>query len=384
MGFGAFQYASPIEFVFGPGRRAEIPERLAARGVDSVLIVTDEGVVGAGLVDMVTAPLAAAGVTVTTFADVKSNPTVENVDAGAAVLRSTAAGAVISVGGGSPIDTAKIIVAAVANDCSAADFMSGAQAITTAGVPHITVPTTAGSGAESAKVSVLVDHVSGEKKGVFGPGTTPWITVMDPELMVGMPPWLTAATGMDALSHALEAYLGRAANPFSDALAEQAMRLVADNIETAVNDGANIDARSAMTVASALGGLAKEQSGLGILHAVAMPLGYVYDLHHGYLCAALMAATLDFNRSAVMAKTAWVARTFGVDDADDEAAAARAGATITALNDRIGMGTRLGESGVRPEDHDRIVDDAMKSYLLRNNPIEGTPEGCRAVLVNSM
>ncbi len=382
--FPNFQYASPIEFVFGPGRSAEVPDRLKARGVTSVLVVTDEGIVGAGLADRVEAPLRAAGISVTRFTDVKSNPTVENVDAGAAALTAAGAQAIIGLGGGSPIDAAKIIAAAAANGCTAHQLMTGERKIEVAGVPQIAIPTTAGSGAESAKVSVLVDHSTGEKKGVFGPGTAPWVTILDPELMLGLPAWLTAATGMDALSHALEAFLGLSANPFSDALAEQSMRLVAQYLERAVENGKDLEARSAMTVASALGGLAKEQSGLGILHAVAMPLGYLYDLHHGYLCAALMAATLDFNRSAVLEKTAWVARTFGVDLADDEGAAAQAGAAITALNERIGMGMRLTEAGVREEDHDRLVDDAMQSYLLRNNPVPGTPEGCRAVLSASM
>lgn len=379
-----FQYYSPIEFVFGPGRAAEAGGRLRDRGIERALVVTDEGIVGAGIVDRVDASLADHGVHVERFTDVKSNPTVENVDAGAAMLADVGAQAVIGLGGGSPIDTAKIIAAAAANGCSAHDFMTGERSIEVAGVPQIAIPTTAGSGAESAKVSVLIDHATGEKKGVFGPGTAPWITILDPELQVGMPPWLTAATGMDALSHSLEAYLGLAASPFSDALAEQGMRLVAHNIERVVDDGNDIDARSALTVASALGGLAKEQSGLGILHAVAMPVGYLYDLHHGYLCAALMPATLDFNRSAVLAKTAWVARLFGVDDPDDEGAAAAAGDTIRSLNERIGMGMRLEEAGVRAEDHGRIVDDAMRSYLLRNNPITGTPEGCRAVLEASL
>lgn len=379
-----FQYASSIEFVYGPGRAREAGERLAGRGITRALIVTDEGIISAGLVDTVEESLAAAGVATARFADVKSNPTVENVDAGALALTEFGAEAVVGLGGGSPIDAAKVIAAAAANECEAHDFMTGARSIEVAGVPQIAIPTTAGSGAESAKVSVLVDHATGEKKGVFGPGTAPWVTILDPELMVGMPPWLTAATGMDALSHALEAYIGVAANPFSDALAERGVRLVAANIERVVNDGTDVEARGAMTVASALGGLAKEQSGLGILHAVAMPLGFVYDLHHGYLCAALMAATLDYNRSAVLAKTAWVARTFGVDIDDDEGAAARAGAVITELNDRIGMGMRLTEAGVSDDDHDRIVADAMQSYLLKNNPIPGTPEGCRAVLLNSM
>lgn len=335
------------------------------------------------MVDRVAAHLDEAGIAHTRFVDVKSNPTVENVDNGASVLTEFGAQAVVSVGGGSPIDTAKIIAAAASNQCSAHDFMTG-RPIVVPGVPHVAIPTTAGSGAESAKVSVLVDHETGEKKGVFGPGTAPWVTILDPELMLGMPPWLTAATGMDALSHALEAYLGKAASPFSDALAEQSMRLVAAHIEAVVADGRDVEARGAMTVASALGGLAKEQSGLGILHAVAMPVGYIYDLHHGYLCAALMPATLDFNRSAVLAKTAWVARTFGVGEDDDERAAAMAGSTIAALNERIGMGQRLRDAGIKDDDHERIVEDAMKSYLLRNNPIPGTPEGCRAVLLNSL
>lgn len=382
--FSPFQYFSPIEFVFGPGRSSEAADRLTGRGLRRTLVVTDPGIVDAGIADRVEEGLTAAGIAVERFTDVKSNPTVDNVDAGAAALTGFGADSVIGLGGGSPIDTAKIIAAAAANDCSAHDFMSGERSIEVAGVPHIAIPTTAGSGAESAKVSVLVDHATGEKKGVFGPGTAPWITILDPELQVGMPPWLTAATGMDALSHALEAYLGLAASPFSDAIAEHGMRLVSAYIERAVLDGSDLEARSALTIASALGGLAKEQSGLGILHAVAMPVGYIYDLHHGYLCAALMPATLDFNRSAVMEKTAWVARTFGVDNPDDEAAAALAGDTIRTLNDRIGMGMRLGEAGVTPADHGRIVDDAMKSYLLKNNPIPGTPEGCLAVLEASL
>lgn len=380
----AFQYFSPIEFVFGPGRSAEAGARLKTAEIDRALIVTDEGIVNAGIVDRVEADLAGHGIATGRFTDVKSNPTVENVDAGAAALTEFGAGAVIGLGGGSPIDTAKIIIAAAANRCSAHEFMSGERTIDVAGVPQIAIPTTAGSGAESAKVSVLIDHETGEKKGVFGPGTAPWITILDPELQVGMPPWLTAATGMDALSHSLEAYLGLAANPFSDALAERGMHLVADHLERVVDDGSDIEARSALTVASALGGLAKEQSGLGILHAVAMPVGYLYDLHHGYLCAALMPATLDYNRSAVMAKTAWVARLFGVDDPNDESAAALAGETIKNLNNRIGMGMGLAEAGVKAEDHGRLVDDAMKSYLLKNNPITGTPEGCLAVLEGSL
>ncbi|MGI9622104.1 MAG: iron-containing alcohol dehydrogenase family protein [Acidimicrobiales bacterium] len=378
--FAPFQYFSPIEFVFGAGRSGETAERLAARGLGRALVVTDPGIVDAGIADQIEEGLRAGGIATERFTDVKSNPTVENVDSGASVLREFGADSVVGLGGGSPIDTAKIIAAAAANDCSAHDFMSGERSIEVAGVPQVAIPTTAGSGAESAKVSVLVDHATGEKKGVFGPGTAPWITILDPALQVGMPPWLTAATGMDALSHALEAYLGLAASPFSDAIAEQGMRLVAEHIETAVHDGGDLEARGALTIASALGGLAKEQSGLGILHAVAMPVGYVYDLHHGYLCAALMPATLDFNRSAVLEKTAWVARLFGADGVDDESAAGQAGAIISSLNERIGMGMGLAESGVQVADHDRIVDDAMKSYLLKNNPIEGTPEGCRAVL----
>jgi alcohol dehydrogenase class IV len=382
--FNSFQYFSPIEFLFGAGRSREAAAKLSGRGLSRALIVTDPGIENAGIVDTVEGYLTEGGITVARFTDVKSNPTVENVDAGAEMLKEFGADSIIGLGGGSPIDTAKIIAAAAANNCKAHDFMTGERSIEVAGVPQIAIPTTAGSGAESAKVSVLIDHATGEKKGVFGPGTAPWITILDPELMLGLPPWLTAATGMDALSHALEAYLGLAASPFSDAIAEQGMTLVADYIERAVFDGSDLEARSALTIASALGGLAKEQSGLGILHAVAMPVGYVYDLHHGYLCAALMPAALDYNRSATLEKTAWVARTFGVDVADDEGAAGLAGETIKALNDRIGMGMQLAEAGVVESDHDQIVDDAMKSYLLKNNPIPGTPEGCRAVLVNSL
>lgn len=382
--FSSFGYSSPIEFMFGVGRSRDVGDRLRSGGYSRILIVTDPGIVESGIVEAVEAPLRADGFEIEIFAEVKSNPTVENVDAGAEALVESGAEAIVGLGGGSPIDTAKIISAVAANGCSAHDLMTGSRQIEIPGIPQIAIPTTAGSGAESAKVSVLVDHETGEKKGVFGPGTAPWITVLDPELMTGMPPWLTAATGVDALSHALEAYLGLGANPFSDALAEQGMRLVARHLEKAVFDGSDIEARSAMTIASALGGLAKEQSGLGILHAIAMPLGYHYDLHHGYLCAALMPATLDFNRSATLEKTAWVGRVFGVDGGNDETVAALAGQTIKELNARIGLGMGLREAGVQERDFAQVAEEAMQSYLMRNNPIEGTPEACFAVLEASL
>jgi alcohol dehydrogenase len=384
MAIDSFRFGTPTEFVFGPGCRAQLPDRLTAMGAARVLVVTDPGLEATGLVDPVEEALRGAGLTVTRFVDVKSNPTVDNVDAGAAVLRSAAADVVVAIGGGSPIDAAKIMPAVAAGGFSAHDLMTGARRIEQAGVPFVVLPTTAGSGAEAAKVSVLVDHATGEKKGVFGPGTAPAITFLDPELMLGLPRWLTAATGMDALSHALEAYLGLSATPFSDALAEQSMRLVARNLEAVVADGTDIGARGALTIASAMGGLAKDQSGLGVLHAVAMPIGYLYDLHHGYLCAALMPATLDVNARAVTEKTAWVARCFGLRENDDDAAAALAGDVIRALNERIGMGMRLTEAGVKDDDHDRIIEDAMASYLLKNNPVPGTPEVCRRVLVESL
>jgi alcohol dehydrogenase len=382
--FSPFQYASPIEFVFGIGRHREAADRLRSVGTSRVLVVTDEGIVATGMADRVEDQLRQAGLDIKRFSDVKSNPTVENVDAGAAVLTDFGADAVVAVGGGSSIDVAKIIAAAAANRCSAHAFMTGERTIDVAGPRLIAIPTTAGSGAESSRVSVLVDRDTEEKKGVFGAGTAPWITILDPELMVGMPPRLTAATGMDALSHALEAYLGVAASPFSDALAEQGMRLVATWLERAVVDGGDLDARSALTIASALGGLAKEQAGLGILHAVAMPIGYLYDLHHGYLCAALMPATVEFNRVATPDKVAWIGRCFGAAGTHDDVAAAQAGDAIRKLNSRIGMDMGLAEAGVKDGDHDRIVADAMKSYLLKNNPEPGTPEGCREVLVNSL
>jgi alcohol dehydrogenase class IV len=380
-----FSFATSTEFVFGAGCRAQLPSRLAALGASHAVFVTDPGLVATGLVDPVEETLRAAGLAVTRFVDVKSNPTVDNVDAGAAVMRAVGADVVVALGGGSPIDAAKVMPAVAAGGFSAHDLMTGARRIEQAGAPVVVLPTTAGSGAEAAKVSVLVDFATGEKKGVFGPGTAPAVTFLDPELMLGLPRSLTAATGMDALSHALEAYLGLSANPFSDALAEQSMRLVARYLEAVVADGSDLEARGAMTIASALGGLAKDQSGLGVLHAVAMPIGYLYDLHHGYLCAALMPATLDANAAAVTEKTAWVARCFGGGgDLDDAAAAASAGDVIRALNQRIGMGMRLTEAGVKDDDLDRIVTDAMASYLLKNNPVPGSPELCRRVLVESL
>jgi alcohol dehydrogenase class IV len=178
--------------------------------------------------------------------------------------------------------------------------------------------------------------------------------------------------------------VGRSANPFSDALAEQGIRLVARYLERAVANGGDLEARSGMLIASALGGLAKDQSGLGILHAVAMPIGYLYDLHHGYLCAALLPATLDLNATAEPQRVAWIARALGIDEPSDASAAGCASDAIRRLNQRIGLSMGLREAGVREADHDRIVQDALASYLLINNPVPGTPDTCRQVLVNSL
>jgi alcohol dehydrogenase len=379
-----FQYYSPIEFVFGPGRLSEVPQRLRGRDVRRVLVVTDRGVVATGLVERLESGLRSAGLEIERFADIQSNPTVEQVDAGARVLQDFRADAVVAIGGGSPIDSAKIIIAAAANSCSSHAFMSGERKIERAGVPLVAIPTTAGTGAESVKVAVLSDRQTGEKKGVLGPGTSPWLAVLDPELTIGLPPRLTAATGMDALSHSIEAYVGRAATPFSDALAEQGIRLVARFLERAVADGSDLEARSGMLVASALGGLAKDQSGLGILHAVAMPIGYLYDLHHGYLCAALLPATLELNRTAEPQRVAWIARAFGIHEPDDASAACCASDAIQRLNQRIGLSMGLREAGVQESDHDRIVQDALASYLLVNNPVPGTPDTCRQILLRSL
>lgn len=297
---GTWNY--PTSYHFGAGRIGSLPEQAKAMGMARPLLVTDPGLAALDIVkDMVTA-LTAAGLSPAVFSDIKANPTGTNVREGVAAYRQGDHDGAIVVGGGSALDAGKAIALLANQKLGVWDVVDegdnwlrvNAEAVP----PIIAVPTTAGTGSEVGRASVITDEVEHAKKILFHPRMLPGLVIADPELTVGLPAGLTAATGMDALSHNLEAFCAPGYHPMARGIAVEGMRLIKDWLQTAVKDGTDIEARSHMLVASSMGATAF-QRGLGAMHALAHPLGALYDAHHGTLNAVLMPYVLLANRAAI-------------------------------------------------------------------------------------
>ncbi len=292
----------PTAMRMGAGRISELPEACKSFGIDNPLIVTDAGLAGLPMVDEMVSSCKAAGLGVALYADVKSNPVEENVSGGVEVYRSGGHDGVVALGGGSGLDVGKAVALMAGQNRPIWDFEDVGDWWTRADAdaipPIIAVPTTAGTGSEVGRASVITKEDTHEKKIIFHPKLMPSLVINDPELTVGLPARLTAATGMDALSHNLEAFCAPGYHPMAVGIALEGMRLVKDWLPAAVADGTDIEARSHMLVASSMGATAF-QRGLGGIHALAHPLGGHYDAHHGTLNAILMPYVLKANRSAI-------------------------------------------------------------------------------------
>lgn len=305
----------PTSVRVGRGRIGELPAACGEFAIKAPLLVTDPGLARLPMTAGVVAACESAGLGIRVFSDLKPNPTGENVDDGVAAYRSGRHDGVIAFGGGSGLDVGKTIAVVARQDCSlwdledVGDHWRRADAARIA--PIIAVPTTAGTGSEVGRASVIVNQAERRKVIIFHPNMLPGCVILDPELTVGLPPALTAATGMDALSHNLEAYCSPLFHPMAEGIAIEGMRLIKNHLATAVENGADIEARHAMLVASMMGATAF-QRGLGAMHALAHPLGAVYDAHHGTLNAILMPYVLRANRTAIERRIARLARCLGL------------------------------------------------------------------------
>lgn len=292
----------PTAMRVGAGRIAELPRACEALGMKTPLIVTDAGLAGLPMIAAMLDGCRAAGLGAGLYSDVRSNPIEPNVMNGVEAYRGGGHDGVVAVGGGSGLDVGKAVALMVGQTRPIWDFEDigdwWTRADAAAIPPIIAVPTTAGTGSEVGRAAVITRQDTHEKKIIFHPRLMPSIVIGDPELTVGLPPRLTAATGMDALSHNLEAYCAPAYHPMAAGIALKGMRLIKDWLPRAVADGTDIEARSHMLVASSMGATAF-QRGLGGMHALAHPLGGLYDAHHGTLNAVLMPYVLKANRPAV-------------------------------------------------------------------------------------
>ncbi|SDI97062.1 alcohol dehydrogenase [Ferrimonas sediminum] len=375
----------PSVNTLGTGAVDSAADDIAALGFKRALVVTDKVLVEVGLVAKVTAKLTAKGVETVIFDGTQPNPTVGNVNAGLALLKEHDCDFVISLGGGSPHDCAKGIALVAANGGSIADY-EGVDKSPKPQMPLVAINTTAGTASEMTRFCIITDEERHIKMAIVDKNTTPLLSVNDPELMLDKPKALTAATGMDALTHAVEAYVSIAANPITDACAEKAFTLIADNLRDAVNNGQDIAARDQMAYAQFLAGMAFNNASLGYVHAMAHQLGGFYDLPHGVCNAILLPHVQAYNAQVVPERLAKVAQFMGVDISGmtDEQGAEAALEAIRTLSKDIGIPANLTELGVKEEDIPTLATNALNDACGLTNPKQATHEEISALFKGAL
>lgn len=344
----SFQHRTVIDF--GYGGLARIGEHARSLGAGAALLVCDKGIVAAGLADRAEAVLTSAGIRTKRFSDISSNPRDSECQAAAAVAVECAVTCIVGLGGGSVMDTAKAAAALVTNGGSVKSW-EDPRRLDKAPIPVICVPTTAGTGSEVTFVAVITDDQAHYKMTLLDPRLAPSIALLDPELTLGLPPHLTAATGLDAMTHAIEAYTGRASNPISDALALRAIENVNAYLLRAVRKGDDRGARAGMLLSSLLAGMAFGNSDVGAVHCMGETLGGRYDTPHGVACAVFLPFVFEFNIPADPERHAQVARALGVTtDSDPETVAREGCARIRRLIADMGLPRLRDLEGVSPDD----------------------------------
>jgi alcohol dehydrogenase class IV len=364
---GSWNY--PTRILHGPGRIAELADACRALGIKRPLLVTDAGLKSAPITARARDVIVAAGMDAPIFADIKSNPVGANIDAGLAVFRAGGHDGVIAFGGGSGLDAGKAIAFMAGQTRPIWDFEDIGDWWTRANpdgiAPIVAVPTTAGTGSEVGRASVVLNEASHEKKIIFHPKMMPGIVISDPELTVGLPAHVTAATGMDAFTHCFEAYCAPSFHPQADGIALEGMRLIAEYLPRAFSTGDNLEARSRMLAAASMGAAAF-QKGLGAVHAISHPVGALYDTHHGLTNAIVLPYVMMHNRAAIAEKCARIGRLLELPDPGFDAILA----WVLALRKELGIPNTLQEIGVGAERAAEIGRYAEADPSAGGNPIE--------------
>ncbi len=368
-------YMPPISLM-GKGAIKGLGAEIKSRHFNKALIVTDKVLVKLNLIKHLTDELTLNGIDYVIFDEVKPNPTEQNMEDGLTQLKAQACDLVISFGGGSAHDCAKGIALVASNGGHIRDYSNGVHTAAKPQLPLITVNTTAGTASEMTVFAIVTNEKDETKYPVVDKHLLPIIAVNDSELMVAMPAFLTAATGMDALTHAVEAYVSTAATPVTDAVAIKAIELIARHLDTAVLDGTNLEARDAMQYAEYLAGMAFSNASLGYVHAMAHQLGGVYDLAHGLCNAILLPEVSRFNAQVKSARFADIAKAMGVNTYNlsvEDAANAGINA-IEALSQRIGTAQKLSDLGVEQHRLAFMANNALKDACSLTNPRQATTE----------
>ncbi len=386
LGEQTFGFFMPVVNLMGVGSYKDIGLQVKTLGGRKPLVVTDKGIVAAGLIEKITECVQAqAGVECVVFDGTQPNPTDKNVEAGLAVYKENKCDMIISVGGGSPHDCGKGIGLVASNGGEICDF-EGLDKSTKPMPPFIAVNTTAGTASEMTRFCIITDTSRKVKMAIVDWRCTPNVAINDPLMMAGMPPALTAATGMDALTHAVEAYVSTMATPVTDACALQAISLIAENLRPAVADGSNMVARDAMAYAEFLAGMAFNNASLGHVHAMAHQLGGFYDLPHGICNAILLPHVERFNMIARLERFGDIASALGenIEGLGDRDAAEVALDAITILASDVGIPSGLAELGVKTEDLEVMATNAQKDACGLTNPRRPSLDDVIQIYKNAM
>ena len=373
----SMNWSYPTAIKFGPGRISELAEHARSVGMARPLLVTDKALAVLPITVAALDILEAAGLGRAVFSEVDPNPNEINMEAGLAVYRAGNHDGVICFGGGSALDLGKMIALMVGQTRPVWDFEDVGDWWTRVDAskvaPIIAVPTTAGTGSEVGRAGVLTNSVTHVKKIIFHPKLLPAITICDPELTVGMPRFITAGTGMDALAHCLEAYCSPFYHPMSQGIALEGMRLVLENLPRVYADGTDIEARAHMMSAAAMGAVAF-QKGLGAIHALSHPVGAVYGTHHGTTNAVVMPMVLDFNRGMIEERLVRASDYLGISGGFDGFRD-----QIMTLRETLAIPANLSAMGVEQSRLDMLSAMAIEDPSCGGNPVPMTLENTRAL-----
>ena len=362
---------------FGPGSRKELPGVIARLGFKKAMIVTDKGLIQFGVAKMVSDVLEEAGIPYEIYSEVKPNPTVTNVQMGVEAFKKSGADCLVAIGGGSAIDTAKGIGIIITNP-EFADVVSleGVAPTKHKSVPIIALPTTAGTAAETTINYVIIDEEKQKKMVCVDPNDIPCCSIVDAELMYSLPKGTTAATGLDALTHAIEGYITKGAWEMSDMFEIEAIRMINKYLRTAVFEPTNPVGRNGMAVAQYIAGMAFSNVGLGVVHGMAHPMGSLFDIPHGVANAMLLPTVMEFNAPVCLDKYVEIAKAMDAyrEGMTKEEAAEAACKAVRDLAIEVGIPQHLTEIGIKEEDIPALAEQAITDVCTPGNPREVTKE----------
>ncbi len=377
----------PTTIWFGRGRLQELPQACALANMQHPLVVTDPGLVELPPVRATLDTLHSAGITATVFCDIKPNPVGANVDAGVSAFRDGQHDGVIAIGGGSAMDAGKAIAFQSGQTLDLWAFEDAGdnwlQADPGGIAPIIAIPTTSGTGSEVGRVSVILKEEEQRKVLIFHPKMMPELVLLDPELTRGLPPHITAATGMDALAHCLEAYCAPGFHPMADGIAVEGMRLVKQWLALAYRDGNNLEARGHMQVAATMGATAF-QKGLGAIHALSHPVGALYDSHHGLTNAVFMPYVFAFNRPAIADRLPRLAAWLNLPANSEEEAFDAILQWILELRKELAIPHTLKDMGLDDKQIDLVCEMAAKDPTAATNPVPLTEKNLKSIFLAAL